>query len=119
MGKFINIEPAEGVRELRRATQLSPESRLLLVSTLPQRVNPWAIRSCADQAWDRLLLLCPMVPLYHWHAAQSCLRSHQLDESLAQFRRLLQLDPQYASGAWFSLLTVLDPDSGVSKGGGG
>ena len=111
---YTSLEPAEGVHELRRATQLSPESRLYW-SVLASACESLGDTGCAAQAWDRLLLVCPMVPLYHWHAAQSCLRSHQLDESLAQFRRLLEQDPQYASGAWSLLLTVLDPDSVFQK----
>ena len=111
---YEQIEPAEGVREMRRATQLSPESRRYW-SHLASECESLGDTQCADQAWDRLMLLCPMVPVYHWHAAQSCLRSHQMDESLAQFRRLLQLDPQYASGAWISLLPVFDADSVFQK----
>jgi tetratricopeptide (TPR) repeat protein len=108
------IEPAEGVRQMRRAAQLSPESRVYW-SNLASACESLGDTQCADQAWDRLLLLCPMVPLYHWHAAQSCLRSHRTGDAVLHFRRLLQLDPQYASDVWFSLQTLLDPDSVFQK----
>jgi len=51
-----------------------------------------------------------MVPYYHQLAAESYLRRNRLDESLAQFRHLLELDPIYATGTWADLLTVLEPD---------
>jgi hypothetical protein len=51
-----------------------------------------------------------MVPSYHWLAAQSSLRTNQLDRALAEFRRLLELDPTYAAATWSSLQTVQKPD---------
>jgi len=51
------------------------------------------------------------VPLYRWHAAQSYLRAKRLDESVAQFRRLLDLDPSYAAGIWDSLRALQPPDA--------
>src|SRR5207253_362494 len=59
---------------------------------------------------EHLLKLCPMVPYYHQLAAESYLRKNRLDESLAQFRRLLELDPIYATDAWDALQSVFDPD---------
>jgi hypothetical protein len=54
--------------------------------------------------------LSPGVPLYHWHAGESYLRANRLDDSLAQFSRLLDLDPKYGPKAWFALRSVLGPD---------
>jgi hypothetical protein len=51
-----------------------------------------------------------MVPSYHWLAAQSSLRTNQPDRALAEFRRLLELDPTYAAATWSSLQTVQKPD---------
>jgi hypothetical protein len=51
-----------------------------------------------------------MVPYYHQLAAESYLGKNRLDESLAQFRRLLELDPIYATDTWAALLTVFEPD---------
>jgi tetratricopeptide (TPR) repeat protein len=65
---------------------------------------------CADQARERLLQLCPMVPSYHWLVADSCLRTNRLDRALEQSRRLLELDPTYAVATWSSLQAVLEPE---------
>jgi tetratricopeptide (TPR) repeat protein len=106
---YEDIDPAESLRHLRRATQLSPDSRLYW-SDLESACESMADTECIDQAAERLLKLCPMVPSYHWLAAQSSLRTNQLDRALAEFRRLLELDPTYAAATWSSLQTVQTPD---------
>jgi tetratricopeptide (TPR) repeat protein len=106
---YNNNGSAESVRRLRRAVELSPYSRLYW-SRLGSACESLNDSQCADGAWERLLQLCPMVPLYHWDAAQSDLRAKLLDESVAQFRRLLELDPTFAPGTWSSLRAVLGPD---------
>jgi tetratricopeptide (TPR) repeat protein len=106
---YKDIDPAESLRHLRRATQLSPDSRLYW-SDLESACESMADTECIDQAGERLLKLCPLVPSYHWLAAQSALRSNQLDRALAEFRRLLELDPTYAAATWSSLQTVQKPD---------
>ena len=106
---YRGIDPAESLRHLRRATQLSPDSRLYW-SDLESACESMADTQCIDQAGERLLKLCPMVPSYHWLAAQSSLRTHQLDRALAEFRRLLELDPTYAAATWSSLQAVQKPD---------
>jgi tetratricopeptide (TPR) repeat protein len=103
---YQGSDPAESVRHLRRATGLSPYSRLYW-SELASACESIGDTTCADQATERLLKLCPMVPLYRWQAAQNDLQNDRLDMSLLQFRRLLQLDPGYASGAWASLQNVV------------
>ncbi len=102
--------PAEGLRHLRRASELSPYNRRYL-SQLASACESAHDTQCAEQALERLLQLCPMVPLYHWRAAQFDFAAHRQDASLAQFRRLLQLDPSYAPAAWLSLQPVLGPDA--------
>jgi tetratricopeptide (TPR) repeat protein len=110
LGKaYEDIDPAESARHLRRATQLSPDSRLYW-SDLESACESMRDTQCMDQAGERLLKLCPMVPYYHWLAAQSSLRTNQLDRALAECRRLLELDPTYASATWSSLQTVQKPD---------
>jgi tetratricopeptide (TPR) repeat protein len=106
---YEDIDPAESLRHLRRATQLSPDSRHYW-SDLESACESMADTECIDQAGERLLKLCPMVPSYHWLAAQSSLRTNQLDRALAEFRRLLELDPTYAAATWSSLQTVQKPD---------
>jgi len=106
---YNNIDSAERVRRLHQAAELSPYSRLYW-SSLGSACESLNDTPCADGAWERLLQRCPMVPLYHWHAAQSYLRAQRLDESVAQFRRLLELDPTFAPGTWSTLSTAPGPD---------
>ena len=51
-----------------------------------------------------------MVPMYQSYAAESYLRSNRMDEALAYYHRLLQLDPGYGPTSWTALRPVLDPD---------
>ena len=106
---YQEIDPAESVRYLRRATELSRYSRLYW-SDLASACQSIGDTQCADRATEHLLKLCPMVPYYHQLAAESYLGKNRLDESLAQFRRLLELDPIYATDTWAALLTVFEPD---------
>ena len=106
---YKEIDPAESVRYLRRATELSRYSRLYW-SDLASACQSIGDTQCADRATEHLLKLCPMVPYYHQLAAESYLGKNLLDESLAQFRRLLELDSIYATDTWAALLTVFEPD---------
>ena len=106
---YKEIDPAESVRCLRRATELSRYSRLYW-SDLASACQSIGDTQCADRAMEHLLKLCPMVPYYHQLAAESYLGKNLLDESLAQFRRLLELDSIYATDTWAALLTVFEPD---------
>lgn len=106
---YAQSDPAEGIRHLRRATELSPSSRRYW-SALAFACESLGDTQCADQAWELLAKLCPMVPRYHWQAGKSYLRTNQVDEALVQFRRLLELDSNYGPQAWFALRSVLDPD---------
>jgi len=107
---YKDSDPTESLHHLRRATQLSPASRAYW-SDLEVACESRGDVQCVNQAGERLLQLCPMVPFYHWLAAQSCLRTNQLDAALAQFRRLLELDSTYAPDAWGSLQTVEKPEA--------
>jgi hypothetical protein len=107
---YKDTNPTESLYHLRRATQLCPASRTYW-SDLELACESWGDVQCVDQAGERLLQLCPMVPFYHWLAAQSCLRANQLDAALAQFRRLLELDPTYAPDTWSSLQPVEKPET--------
>jgi len=111
---YKDINPAESLSHLRRATQLSPASRVYW-SDLESACESVGDTQCADQARERLLQLCPMVPAYHWLVADSSLRTNQLDRALEQFRRLLELDPTYAAPVWSTLQTVQQPESVFQK----
>ena len=106
---YKDTDPAEGVKHLRRATELSPYSRFYW-DELASACESKGDTQCADRATERLLKLCPLAPYYRQLAAQSYLRKNRLDESVAQFRRLLELDSTYATVAWGALQPVLKPD---------
>jgi tetratricopeptide (TPR) repeat protein len=106
---YIDIDPAQGLRNLRLATQLSPLNRLYW-EDLESACESNGDLPCSDQAGARLVELCPMVPSYHWIRAQSCLRTNRRDLALQHFRRLLELDSAYAEATWSSLRKVLDPE---------
>ncbi len=106
---FKDTNPGEGLRHLERATQLSPASRLYW-SDFELACETAGDAQCADQARERLLQLCPMVPGYYWLEADSCLRTNRLDLALAQYRRLLELDPSYAASVWSSLQDLHQPE---------
>jgi tetratricopeptide (TPR) repeat protein len=106
---YKDSDLTETLRYLRRATQLSPASRLYW-SDLESACETMGESQCVDEAGERLVQLCPMVPYYHLLAARSSLRTNRLDIALTQFRRLLELDPTYAAPAWSSLQTVQKPE---------
>src|SRR5438876_6079146 len=106
---YAETDTNKSVQYLRRAAELSRYSRLYW-SDLASACQSIDDTQCADWAAEHLLRLCPMVPYYHQLAAESYLGKNRLDESLAQFRRLLELDPIYATDTWAALLTVFEPD---------
>ena len=65
---YKEIDPAESVRYLRRAADLSRYSRLYW-SDLASACQSVGETQCADEATEHLLKLCPMVPYYHQLAA--------------------------------------------------
>jgi hypothetical protein len=111
---YIDTDPAESIRYLRQATQLSPASRLYW-QDLELACEAAGDAQCIHEASARLLQLCPMVPFYHWLAAQSCLQTNQLDQALREFQRSLELDPAYAMPTWGSLQDVVKPETVFQK----
>jgi len=111
---YKNIAPPESLGYFRRATRLSPASRLYW-SDLEMACESASDAQCTDLARDRLVQLCPMVPGYHWLEADSFLRTNRLDQALAQYRRLLELDPTYAPSVWSVLQNVLQPEPVYEK----
>jgi hypothetical protein len=102
--------PSDSLRYFRRAIQLSPASRLYW-EDLELACESQGDTLCADQAGERLVQLCPMVPYYHWLAAQSSLRKNQFNVAYDQFWRLLELDPAYAAPTLASLQDVQKPEA--------
>jgi hypothetical protein len=106
---FAEADRVEGLKHLRRATEL----------------NPLAARYWSDLAWicelsgdtagatqgvEQAVKLSPMTPQLHWVAANTFLRAGQTDAALAEFRRLLDLDPAYGPATFHVCLGSLgDP----------
>lgn len=115
MGRtYEDSNPAESVKHLRRAAQTSPRNPLYwhyLAIACEAAGDP----SCSDQSWEFLTQLAPAVPLYHWQSGQSFLRTSRVNDSVAQFRSLLDLDPSYGPRAWFALRDVMDPNTIFQK----
>lgn len=84
----------EGVRQLRRATELDPHAARYWADLA------WACEIGGDTAGatrgvEQAVRLSPMTPRWHWVAANTFLRAGQSDAAMAEFRRLLELDPAY------------------------
>jgi tetratricopeptide (TPR) repeat protein len=109
-----DIDPAAGVAHLRRAVELSPHSRRYW-SHLASACESKGDTQCTEQAWELLANLCPMVPIYRLHAAESYLLRNQVHESVIEFRRLLDMDPTYGPIIWFDLSQILKPDDLFQK----
>lgn len=105
---YMAIPPpiAEGIDELRRATQLSPArgQYWLDLATACESISE---SSCADRAYQQAALLSPMAPRFQWATANRDLRAGRDDAALAGFRRLLMLDPAYAPDTFRLCLDVL------------
>jgi hypothetical protein len=66
--------------------------------------------TCATQGVEQAVKLSPMTPQLHWVAANTFLRAGQGDAAMAEFRRLLELDPAYGPATFHVCLGSLgDP----------
>ena len=92
-------DPAEGIQQLQRATELSPHRPRYWVA-LASACEFEGRKNCASHATARVLALSPMTPRVHWGAANYYLWAGDQATALSQFQRLLELDPGYA-GATF------------------
>lgn len=98
---------AKGLQQLRQATKLNPRQPVYW-SGLAAACQSFGQNTCADQAIERALALGPMMPRFHWEAANLDLLEGRPDQALAQFHRLLYLDPSYAREAFRLSLASLD-----------
>lgn len=101
------INPAEAVKYLRRATELSPYEALYWLS-LASACDSMGDTVCADQALERALSLSPMTPRLHWITANHYLRTDRTDKALPHFQRLLELSPEYAWPTFRLCLRAMD-----------
>ncbi|HEV2495929.1 MAG TPA: hypothetical protein VG204_23095 [Terriglobia bacterium] len=101
---------AEGLVELRRATELSPyrAQSWLDLATACESISDL---SCADRAYERAALLSPTTPRFQWALANRDLRAGRDAVALAGFRRLLSLDKEYGPDTFRLCFDVLrDPE---------
>ncbi len=104
-----NIDPAEGIKQFRRAVELNPHlaSSWTDLGSACDLVRDVA---CADRAFERALILNPKTPDLRWLAGNHYLSTNRSDAALAQFHRLLELSPSYAGQTFSLCLRVLsDP----------
>lgn len=110
-----DADRAEGFKQLQRATELNPYSARYW-SDLAWVCELDGDTACATQGADRAVKLSPMMPQMRWAAANTLLRAGQNDAALAQFRRLLELDPAYAPATFHLCLGSLgDPQLILQK----
>lgn len=88
-------EARQGLEQLRQATELAP-TQPEYWSALASACGSAGDTTCADQAMQRTLSLAPTTPRYRWNAANDELAHGRSDEALGEFRKLLEMDPEYA-----------------------
>jgi len=105
-----DLNPAEAIKHLRRATELNPQGARYWAD-LAAACESARDNICADQALERALSLSPMAPRFHWFAANHYLGTDRTDKALRRFRRLLELSPDYAAPTFALCLRALgDPE---------
>ncbi len=92
-------ERGEAVRQLRRAVELRPQNAWYWAE-LASACEDAGDRACADHGIEQALGLSPATPRLRWLAANYYLRTDRMDVALSQFRRLLELGPQYSQSAF-------------------
>lgn len=97
---------AEGLSDLKRATQLNPYLATYWMD-LAWVCEMAGETPCAIQGVANAVKLGPNVPQYRWVAANTYLRLGRTDAAAAEFRRLLELDPSYAPATFHLCLGTL------------
>ena len=105
MASFESPDPAEGVRQLQRATELSPRQRRYW-RALASACQVEGDKLCAIRAISRSLALSPMTPNIHWEAANYYLWANDQEKAIGQFRRLLELNTTHAAQIFQACLRV-------------
>lgn len=91
-----HMDVTEAVRYLKEATTLQP-NRADYWSGLGRACFTVGDDSCADQAYENSVRLAPAIPHYEWEIANYYLLSGRQSESLARYRRFLELSPNDAT----------------------
>jgi tetratricopeptide (TPR) repeat protein len=111
----VDTDRIEGLKQLHRATELNPYAARYWAD-LSWVCELAGDTACATQGVERAVKLNPMTPQLRWVAANTLLRAGQNDEAMAQFRRLLELDPAYAPATFNLCLGLLgDPQLILQK----
>ncbi|HEV2381480.1 MAG TPA: tetratricopeptide repeat protein [Terriglobia bacterium] len=109
-----DADPAASLRYFRRAVELSPDQAPYWAD-LGSACEATRDFACADQALARALRLAPMVPRLYWITANYHLRRSQPETALSLFRKLLELDPQYAQPTFDVCLRVLNDPALIER----
>jgi hypothetical protein len=106
---------SDGIKHLRRATELNPHAARYY-SDLASACELDGDTVCATDGVEKAAQLSPMTPQLHWVAANTLLRAGQTEAALAEFRRLLELDPAYGPATFHLCLGALrDPQNILEK----
>jgi hypothetical protein len=89
------LDFAQGLRDLRRATELNPRVALYWLD-LGAACESAGDGAGADAAFAHALDLGPMTPRVHWAVSNHELRAGRTDAALGHLRELLVLSPEYA-----------------------
>jgi tetratricopeptide (TPR) repeat protein len=99
----------EGLEQLRRSTELNPYTARFW-SDLAWACELAGDTACTTRGEEQAVRLSPMAPHGHWVAANTFLRLGRRDAAIAEFRRLLELDPSYGPATFHVCLGTLgDP----------
>jgi len=102
-----DFHPTEGLKQLHQAIALNHRQPVYW-SGLASACQALGDKSCADHAIQRILELSPMAPHYYWEAANHYLLEGQADMALAEFRKLIELDPGFAPQTFRLSLSMVD-----------
>jgi len=100
--------------DLRRSVALAPAEPSYW-SDLATACESTGDLPCATQAFGQAESLDPAAPRMHWLVANYDLRAGKTEESLAEFRKTLELDPEYAGPTFQICLQVLGDPAIVSE----
>jgi len=104
---FDEAGRTDGVSHLRRATELDPYAARYW-SDLAWACEQLGDTAGATEGVERAVKLSPTTPRLHWIAANTFLRAGQADAAMAEFRRLLELDPAYGPATFHVCMGSLD-----------
>ncbi len=106
---------SRGLDHMRRAAELDADEALYW-SDLAAACESSHDVSCADGATARALDASPMTPRLYWSAGNYHLRAGWRADALANFRRLLDLDPSYADAVFQVCLRASGSSDSIRQG---